>query len=108
MYRGRSSSSWKQEELEDAGTKCSHLPRAQNLEQESLVQSQLGTQQDPTQPFLSLLHTKMVNLPCYLIRSRINWETASGQQVCGDFILVKLIRWEDSYMQCGAVLGLGS
>lgn len=47
MYKGRSSSSWKQEELEEAGTKCSHLPGAQNLEQESLVQSQLGTQQDP-------------------------------------------------------------
>ena len=47
MYKGRASSAWKQEELEEAGTKCSHLPGAQNLEQESLVQSQLGTQQDP-------------------------------------------------------------
>lgn len=103
----RSSSSWKQEELEEAGTKCSHLPGAQNLEQESLVQSQLGTQQDPTQPFLSLLQTKMVNLCCYLIRSRIIRETSSGH-VCGDIILVKLIRWEDSYTLGGTILGLGS
>lgn len=66
-----------------------------------------GNPAGPTQPFLSLLQTKMVNLCYYLIRSRIIRETSSGH-VCGDIILVKLIRWGDSYTLGGTILGLGS